>query len=432
MKYIIKSLIARSGRVSGLIVEIIIVTIIGWMVIEPVAVKTAIALIPAGYDYDRLIEVKVSQFMDNSEEFDSTISTDGDQVDSNLRRLLEMVRNRKGVEKATFSLYQGIEHEAQATMAIDVDSLYHKDGEDNTTMISVVNFVPGTDYFATYGITAPDGRPFQEPHDLNNSFIVSNLAAKAVTADGQPLGKDLFDNPKRPALISGVVADIPYRKGDGRGSIAYRIPWGMAEEGFGGNVWGIVIRLGDGVNKRQFLESLTADLADYRVGNHYLTHPVALSDSREEAFADQHRELVQKWIIVIFFLVNVFLGIAGTFYVQCRGRIPDAGVMRAFGATRHRIEGSIIGEACLLTFIGWLVGSIIYLIYLKFQGFPMEGDGDWIIRQISPRWYDTPEGRYGVISGIILLLLLATSTLGAWLPARKVGRVNPVDALRNE
>lgn len=432
MKYIIKSLIARSGRVSGLIIEIIIVTIIGWMLIEPVAVNTAIALIPAGYDYDRLIEVKVSQFKDNSEEFDATISSDGDQVDSNLRRILEMIRNRKGVEKATFSLYQGIEHETEATMSINVDSLYHRDGEDNTTMISVVNFVPGTDYFATYGITAPDGRPFQEPDDLNNSFIVNNAAAKAVAADGQPLGKDLFDNPKHPDLISGVVADVPYRKGAGRSCIAYRIPWRMAEEGFGESVYGIVIRLGDGMNKRQFIDALTADLPDYRVGNHYLTHPVSLSDVREESFADQHRVLVQKWIIVIFFLINVFLGIAGTFYVQCRSRIPDAGVMRAFGATRSRIMGNIIGEACLVAFSGWLIGSILYILYLKFQGFPMEGDGDWIIRQISPQWYDTWVGRYGVIGWIILLLLLATSALGAWLPARKVGRVNPVDALRNE
>ena len=62
----------------------------------------------------------------------------------------------------------------------------------------------------------------------------------------------------------------------------------------------------------------------------------------------------------------------------------------------------------------------------------METDASPIIRYLRPVWHDTKLGRYSIIGGIILLLLLVTSALGAWLPARKVGRVPIVDSLRDE
>lgn len=422
---------ARSGRTLGLMVEIVIVTIIGWMVIEPVAVKTAIAHTPTGYDCERLVEVRISKFEKSSYEFDSNLPSGSQQEGDDLRRLLDMVRKRDGVENATFSLYQGFEHEGESSMYLETDTLYHMDGEDSSIKVYMVNYIPGTDFFTTYGIKGNDGKPFKEPTDMTNSFIVSNTVAKASVPDGQVIGKNLFETQDRPSPIRGVVEDIPYRKGEGRSGIAYRLPYRM-EDGITDYVYGIVVRLGDNVNPRKFIDSLISDISFYRSGNYYITHPVYLPDVREDSFASQHRELVQKWIIVIFFLVNVFLGIAGTFYVQCRARIPDAGVMRAFGATRRRIEWSIVGEACIMACIGWIIGTILYMLYMKYQGFPMESDTDFVIRQIRPLWYDTKAGRYGVIGGIILLLLIITSALGAWLPARKVGRVSTVDALRDE
>lgn len=264
-----------------------------------------------------------------------------------------------------------------------------------------------------------------------SAYIISQSVAKALFPDSTAIGKEIFPPSQwRPHSMTaaGVTADMPYVKGDGRIG-TYFISrdfegWTMPHT--------VTMRLNEGVNPRKFIEKLTADLSKYRSGNLYLTHPVYMSDKRDEIFAPKQRELTQKWMIVAFFLINVLLGVAGTFYVQCKTRIPDAGVMRAFGATRRNIIRNIVGEALVTTFVGWLIGSIIYLIYLKYQGFPMETDAPPVIRYLRPVWHDTKLGRYSVIGGIILLLLLATSALGAWLPARKVGRVPIVDSLREE
>ena len=431
MKQIIKSIISRPGRSVGLIIEVIIITIIGWIVIEPVAVKTTTALIPAGYDYDRLVYVPFSTFSGNSEKYDSLVPNDDEHRNAAYDRLLDMIRKRDGVEKATFSYSCSFEQGSMANNGMKADSVYYKDGEDNDAYITAIVYKPGTDFFATFGIKDVNGKPLVEPQNCDEHYIVSKSGAKALSAKGSVIGKKLFDwgdeNDDNRTIIA-ITQDMPYGKGKGRNPVYFQ-PASIYE-------WyrpaGIAIRVGAGVNPHAFIDKLTADISDYRSGNTYITHPSVFSDMRDQTFSEQQRELTQNWIIVVFFLVNMLLGIAGTFYVQCKSRIPDAGVMRAFGATRNRIEWSIIAEACLVTFIGWLIGSVIYLIYLKYQGFPMDTDANRITRIIHPIWHDTKLGRYSVIGGIILLFLLVTSTLGAWLPARKVGRVQIVDSLRDE
>ncbi len=427
---ILKSIIGKKTRSLALLIEIVIVTIIGWIIIEPVAVNTTTALIPAGYDYDRLVMVTIDYISDDSPLYDKDASNESKE--KLYGNLLRMIREREGVEKATYTLYQSFEMEGRSSQGQQADSTYKEKGIDDLAFsMTCIEFMPNTDFFSTFGIKGADGKIFEEPEMNEGSFIISNSVAKALYPNESPIGKELYPPTEwRPYSINvvAVTSDMPYVKGDGR--------IGTYFMGRDFNGWSsphtITMRLGEGVNPRKFIESLTADLSKYRSGNLYLTHPVFMSDQRDQIFAPKQRELTQKWIIVAFFLVNVLLGVAGTFYVQCKTRIPDAGVMRAFGAPRRKIIWNIVGEALITTILGWIIGSIIYLIYLKFQGFPMETDAAPIIQYLRPVWHDTKLGRYSVIGGIILLLLLLTSALGAWLPARKVGRVPIVESLRDE
>ncbi|MDE7345809.1 MAG: ABC transporter permease [Muribaculaceae bacterium] len=427
---IIKSILGKKTRSTALFIEIVLVTIIGWLIIEPVAVNTTTALIPAGYDHDRLVMVTI-EYLDSESPLYVKSDKKADK-ESLYGNLLRMIRDREGVEKATFTYYQSFEMNGRSSNGIEADSTYKEKGIDDIGFsMSCIEFMPNTDFFQTFGIKDVNGNIFQEPEMGEGSYIISRSVAKALFPDSTAIGKEIYPPSEwRPysTTVAGVTADMPYVKGDGRIGTYFTSRdfegWTMPHT--------VTMRLREGVNPRKFIENLTTDLPQYRSGNLYLTHPVYMSDKRDEIFAPKQRELTQKWMIVAFFLINVLLGVAGTFYVQCKTRIPDAGVMRAFGAPRRKVVWSIVGEALVTTILGWLIGSIIYLIYLKYQGFPMETDASPIIRYLRPVWHDTKLGRYSIIGGIILLLLLVTSALGAWLPARKVGRVPIVDSLRDE
>lgn len=427
MTQILNTMFGKKKRLTALLVEIAIVTIIGWILIEPVAVDTTTALTPAGYDYDRLVMLEIGYLAPESDEYEMPEETV--EVENPFDKLLLMIRARDGVEKATYTYNLSFEMNGRSTTKIVADStLQDKLIKDLYFSLTGINFMPNTDFFSTFGIKDANGNNFQESEIDGKCFIISNSVAKSLFPDSSAIGKNLFPtsewNPK--STIVGVTADVSYKKGDGRIGTCYN-PVDINR-----HPHAITMRLGENVNPRAFIEKLTAELSDYRNGNYYLTHPVYMSDLRKDVFADKQRALTQKWVIVTFFLINVLLGVAGTFYVQCKTRIPDAGVMRAFGATKAKIIVGIVGEALFTAFVGWLIGSIIYLIYLSSQGFPMVSDASPVIQFMRPVWHDTKASRYSIIGGIILLMLLATAALGAWLPARKVARVNPVDALRDE
>ncbi len=430
-----KQIIARPSHSLALFIEIIIVTIIGWIAIEPVAVKTTTAMLPAGYEYDRLIMISTRYLSSEAEEFDSELYNTED-ITKAKEQLLRMIRNRKGVESATFNSYMSLELDSYSTSYLEADSLYKEyaeEGIENTLQAYKVVYFPNTDFFTTLGIKDRKGNIINEDALAYGGFLISNTLAKALYPNGKVLGRDVYpydeeDEEDHHTPIAGITQDINYNKDRGRTALIFQPDtisrYYQAQY--------ITLRVKDGMSPREFYNQLSDDLYEYKSGDVYLDEPKLYSDMREEVFSRKKKDLTQKWIILGFFLANVLLGVAGNFYVQCKSRIPDAGVMRAFGATRRKIELNIVSEACLTVFIGWLIGSIIYLIYLKHQGFPMESDAGHVIQAIQPLWYDTKFGRYSIVGIIILLVLLVTATLGALLPARRVGRVPIVDSLRDE
>lgn len=429
MKQILKSLKAHRAKSAALFTEIVIVTIIGWIVVMPTAILTTDSLIPANYDYQRLVHIQFSSLNENSEGYDSTRR---DPL-PDYRRLLAKIRQRPDVESATFSSYQAFESTSSSSFSMTCDSTYGFTGYDLDLGVRIVSYMPKTDFFKTYGILTPDGHPFIEP-DAERGYIINRSVAKGKYRDKNPVGLHLLDYDSddpddRPSQILAITQDTPYRKAESRSVVAFKpidndeIQWTLD---------GITARVKDGVSPRRFVELLTTEISDYRHGNTYLTHPTAYTDRREAAYAGNLQKLTKSWIILAFFLVNVLLGVAGTFYIQCRSRIMDAGVMRAFGATRSEILGSIIGEACLTTITAWAAGSIIYIAYELIAKPEFEYTAEKMVQILNPMWYDQAPERFAIVGVLILGILLICALLGAWLPARRVASVPPVDALRDE
>lgn len=61
----------------------------------------------------------------------------------------------------------------------------------------------------------------------------------------------------------------------------------------------------------------------------------------------------------LFFLVNVFLAVIGTFWFHVSRRRSELGLRMAMGSTRKGIEGLMIGEGLLLLTIASVPGLLI-------------------------------------------------------------------------
>ena len=125
-------------------------------------------------------------------------------------------------------------------------------------------------------------------------------------------------------------------------------------------------------------------------------------------------------MIIVFLLVNVFLGLLGTFWFRTQHRFPEIGLQKAIGATNTDITLRLLAEGVLLLTIAFLPSLLIDF------GMGYNELTDYY------RGVTLGTGRFIVCAAIAYALMLTIIALGIWFPALRATKANPVDVLRGE
>lgn len=196
----------------------------------------------------------------------------------------------------------------------------------------------------------------------------------------------------------------------------------------------MVVRLLPDVNVNEFVKGIEASGDYYNSGNYYVFDVSSYNDMIRQIGSEY--AVFNKIILAltIFFLLNVVLGIVGTFWLQTRNRTRDAGVMRSFGATRWNIRKMLLGEGVVLSTIAVAIGCFIYYhIALEFpflsKAFAIRYDEGF---NIIDYWVTNFGEHFMIISLLCYVVVVLTVSIGIYIPARKISNVNPIDALRDE
>ncbi|MDE5710917.1 MAG: hypothetical protein K2I27_07275, partial [Bacteroides sp.] len=100
LKLIIKNLWARRRRNGWLLAELVLVSIISWVVLDPVIVVTHDRNIPLGYDADRLCLVSLATLQPSATGYDPAAQDSATLVDS-YYHLIRRAADFEGVEMTT-------------------------------------------------------------------------------------------------------------------------------------------------------------------------------------------------------------------------------------------------------------------------------------------------------------------------------------------
>lgn len=132
------------------------------------------------------------------------------------------------------------------------------------------------------------------------------------------------------------------------------------------------------------------------------------------------------YILLAFGLIALLVGtfiISNTFSMLVGQRTREFALLRALGMSRPQLTGSVLVEAALVGVVGSALGilagmglvSLIVAVMEAFGlGFPNAGLG-----------LDTQSVVVPLVVGIVV------TVISAWVPARRAGRVHPVQAMRS-
>lgn len=131
-------------------------------------------------------------------------------------------------------------------------------------------------------------------------------------------------------------------------------------------------------------------------------------------------------IVVLFLLVNVFLGLIGTFWFRTRRRRSEIGLRMAMGSPRRLVFTMLIGEGLLLLTLAALPAMLVCFNI----GIAELSIGRTELITTWPVEWSTTRFLLGSLGAWLLMALMVT--IGIWFPARKAVRIEPAEALHEE
>ena len=407
------------GGSLWLSLELILVTIVCWWTFAPVLENLYLWYLPYGYDADRIVRMEVASTLNSTERMNRL-----EEIYTEEEMLLRKVQEIDDVELAFRSFY--------SAPGFNSRLLHCKIGDSTWIRFPTIYFQCESPIFKAYGIQSltPEVPTSELTNDCeeDKTIILSRTFAMAAFGTTDVAGRTIqlyyvARNEFIEYRIRAVVEDV--RQG------------GMYPDNTIGYVCSmqelinrpIIVRLRKGVSVEQFREKCEHELLRTLMTEHCYIRKI--ETVREENSFKIGRSLGRLMgrniLIAAFFAVNLAFGVFGTLLMYMRQRREEAGVRRAFGATRWSIFWSFICEAWLLTTISVAIGCIIYFQY--------QISGDFYEKGIynNPavhHWFDSIETHFPIVSLCVYLYILCTVLIGTAIPAWRISRSKITEALK--
>ena len=172
---------------------------------------------------------------------------------------------------------------------------------------------------------------------------------------------------------------------------------------------------------QDFIARLKADSeSQYRIGNVFISNIRSFKDIRRSFQQYQYNEMRNNFTGMAFLLVNIFLGLLGTFWFRTQQRKSEIALHKAHGATNQMVFTRLLSE-------GWLLLLIVTPIALLIDFNLAHAELNSWRNGTTLEW-----DRLLFCGGISFALMALMIAIGIGIPAQKAMKIDPADALHNE
>ncbi len=131
-------------------------------------------------------------------------------------------------------------------------------------------------------------------------------------------------------------------------------------------------------------------------------------------------------VILIIMAVSLILIIRGSFELSMNARIHQFGIFSSIGATPRQIRTCLLQEAMVLSILPMLLGSISGVLI----SYGVVKAVNFFAADVSGRHEAAFQYHPSIFAATVFISFL-TVIFSAWIPARKLSRMTPLEAIRN-
>ena len=390
--------------------ELLIVSVVMWFVTDYLYVMISNYNSPRGFDISHCYLIDINKLTTNSKEYNPDDTLDNDYKAEILNRL----QHRPEIEAASLSKASYPYNGSNGTTSISYDTIQAGKGNDET----IIRFVT-SDFARVFRYQGANGEtPEQLAEMLKKSKIL--LSDNLFSEHGIPslhnyIGKPFKSQVDSTRNFTLGAALKPIKYNDFESPQGTRCAVFNVDKDNYTYLDELCVRVKDNMDK-DFINNMWKDAdKQLRVGNLYISDIQSFQDIRTNYQRWKTNYMRNYLVCGAFLLLNIFLGILGTFWFRTQQRKSEIALMKALGSSNRDVFVREIAEGLILLSIATIFAAIIDF-NLAYAGMSMELE----------------TGRFVITVLISYLLIALMIVIGTWFPARKAMKIQPAEALHDE
>lgn len=396
-----------------LALELLVVSVVLWYIIDMLYCSLATYNEPRGFDTGHCYLIEMGVLTDKSPDYKS-----GTDWHDDILTLAERLRHRPEVEAVSLSQNSYPYNGSNSTDPVQYDTLR----SPGWTIRRLVT----PDFVRVFRYRGAQGETPEQLAEMlrKGEFLASdNLYRRYGIRMTSLVGKDfhLFGDTTYSFRLGAALQNVRYSDfQQARSSYSFVYNIEQLDRGFINPDNELCVRVKENMDK-DFIARLKADSeSQYRIGNIYIADIRSFTDIRRSYQQSMMNELRNYTVGMAFLMLNIFLGLLGTFWFRTQQRRGEIALHKAMGATDSAVFGRLMGEGLFLLLAVTVPAVVIDIVLAHFEL------NSWR-NGTTLEW-----PRMAFSAAATFVLIAAMIGIGIGIPARRAMKVQPAEALHDE